>query len=276
MSTSTQPRQPSGTPVGGQFAGKENPECEIELYGSPGRLVTIGGREYRVVTGSYEDGRRTYDIQGKEGGGWSIVYDPATHRATAVGRRPVNPSSEWLDHGEANVLDVVEELEPDAQSIGMAGHEYPPRTPKRQVTVTDAILQELVAAQIGDTDTTDQLTPMEQFGGTDDAQTLRNFVDACDECRVFGSESDFPYSVSGYEYGNNQMFIGVMPIDRDHDLDGLWVYGRVMTAPHEVTNFQYQTESGAYTWTSPEDVAAKLAVAIQQVLPMVDRVAGVL
>jgi antirestriction protein ArdC len=31
MDTNTQPRQPSGTPVGGQFAGKSNPECDIEL-----------------------------------------------------------------------------------------------------------------------------------------------------------------------------------------------------------------------------------------------------
>jgi hypothetical protein len=31
MSTSTQPRQPSGTPVGGQFAGKANPEASIDL-----------------------------------------------------------------------------------------------------------------------------------------------------------------------------------------------------------------------------------------------------
>jgi hypothetical protein len=33
MSTSTQPRQPSGTPVGGQFAGKANPEPDVELSG---------------------------------------------------------------------------------------------------------------------------------------------------------------------------------------------------------------------------------------------------
>jgi len=31
MSTNTQPRQPQGTPVGGQFAGKTNPESDIEL-----------------------------------------------------------------------------------------------------------------------------------------------------------------------------------------------------------------------------------------------------
>jgi len=31
MSTNTQPRQPSGTPVGGRFAGKSNPESDIEL-----------------------------------------------------------------------------------------------------------------------------------------------------------------------------------------------------------------------------------------------------
>jgi hypothetical protein len=34
MNTNTQPRQPSGTPVGGQFAGKQNPECRIDLLAS--------------------------------------------------------------------------------------------------------------------------------------------------------------------------------------------------------------------------------------------------
>jgi hypothetical protein len=33
MSTNTQPRQPSGTPVGGQFAGKANPEPDVHLDG---------------------------------------------------------------------------------------------------------------------------------------------------------------------------------------------------------------------------------------------------
>jgi len=31
MSTNTQPRQPSGTPTGGQFSGKSNPESEVAL-----------------------------------------------------------------------------------------------------------------------------------------------------------------------------------------------------------------------------------------------------
>jgi hypothetical protein len=35
MSTSTQPRQPSGTPVGGQFAGKANPEANLVLDETP-------------------------------------------------------------------------------------------------------------------------------------------------------------------------------------------------------------------------------------------------
>lgn len=36
MSTQIQPRQPYGTPVGGQFAGKTNPESEVELSGDTG------------------------------------------------------------------------------------------------------------------------------------------------------------------------------------------------------------------------------------------------
>ena len=34
MSTNTQPRQPSGTPVGGQFAGKANPEPTEDTIGA--------------------------------------------------------------------------------------------------------------------------------------------------------------------------------------------------------------------------------------------------
>jgi len=32
MNTNTQPRKPQGTPVGGQFAGKTNPESDVELH----------------------------------------------------------------------------------------------------------------------------------------------------------------------------------------------------------------------------------------------------
>ncbi|MHB8318163.1 MAG: hypothetical protein ACYDEP_02865 [Acidimicrobiales bacterium] len=32
---SNQPRQPKGTPVGGQFTGKTNPECEVHLASAP-------------------------------------------------------------------------------------------------------------------------------------------------------------------------------------------------------------------------------------------------
>jgi len=35
MATKTQPRQPRGTPVGGEFAAKENPEADIELDDAP-------------------------------------------------------------------------------------------------------------------------------------------------------------------------------------------------------------------------------------------------
>jgi len=40
MDTNTQPRQPSGTPVGGQFAGKSNPESDTMLE-VPGPLPVI-------------------------------------------------------------------------------------------------------------------------------------------------------------------------------------------------------------------------------------------
>ncbi|MDA8358119.1 MAG: hypothetical protein M0Z95_17915 [Actinomycetota bacterium] len=56
MSTNTQPRQPSGTPVGGQFAGKANPEpdtqWDTDRYGGL-RLEDVSGwRSLRFVVDS--------------------------------------------------------------------------------------------------------------------------------------------------------------------------------------------------------------------------------
>lgn len=52
MSTSTQPRQPKGTPVGGQFAGKTNPESTLELVGP--RLQPPYQRTDDVVAYTYK------------------------------------------------------------------------------------------------------------------------------------------------------------------------------------------------------------------------------
>jgi len=50
MSTNTQPRQPRGTPVGGQFAGKSNPESEVALSpDEPEKIVLPDGtQEWRL------------------------------------------------------------------------------------------------------------------------------------------------------------------------------------------------------------------------------------
>jgi len=57
MSTKTQPRQPHGTPIGGQFAGQSNPESEIELDSDPEgrndvhRPVEFNPEDYEYVGG---------------------------------------------------------------------------------------------------------------------------------------------------------------------------------------------------------------------------------
>jgi len=48
MSTSTQPRQPSGTPVGGQFAGKTNPESDTGLLDMDLSGLAVPGPGYRT------------------------------------------------------------------------------------------------------------------------------------------------------------------------------------------------------------------------------------
>jgi len=79
MELDTQPRQPSGTPVGGQFAGKSNPESDIELEDGP--------------TGLFElpDGTQVHLVDG-------LLSDPHTpHDRPAVFN--VNGRREWWDHG---------------------------------------------------------------------------------------------------------------------------------------------------------------------------------
>jgi len=54
MSTNTQPRQPSGTPTGGQFTGKTNPESEVVLgYGAAPPTDRCWQRVDDIVAYSY-------------------------------------------------------------------------------------------------------------------------------------------------------------------------------------------------------------------------------
>jgi len=132
MEPSDQPRQPHGTPIGGQFAGKTNPESDVDLdpwlamnEHPARRKASIAGHTYMVTTGSYGDGRRTYDLIGTEGGGWAITYDPSLKAVVDVkGRRPLHESAKWRDVGEANLFDVVEALEPEAETVTFRGREY--------------------------------------------------------------------------------------------------------------------------------------------------------
>jgi len=58
MSTNTQPRQPSGTPTGGQFADKSNSESEIYLdTKQPVREVGPDGTERWYQNGQRPAGR---------------------------------------------------------------------------------------------------------------------------------------------------------------------------------------------------------------------------
>lgn len=140
----SQPRQSKGTPVGGQFAGKCNPEPEFELAEHPARhQMSIAGRTYMLTTGSYGDGRRTYDLVGGEGGGWRIDYDPKSKTAKAEGRQPLHPTPEWNDKGEANILDVVPYLEPEAETVTVRGKEYKLASPESKPS-PDAMRDRLV------------------------------------------------------------------------------------------------------------------------------------
>jgi len=62
MSTNTQPRQSKGTPVGGQFAGKSNPEGGVDLMAIPhGEVPFDDTLEYKLTpAGDLAEGDRLF------------------------------------------------------------------------------------------------------------------------------------------------------------------------------------------------------------------------
>jgi len=114
-----QSRTPKGQPTGGQFAAKSNPEPDVELAEAPGDTV-IDGISYAVQSIAHRPGCRAYRLDGADGG-WAFEYDPSTRTAVASAIRPLHPSPEWLDNGDANITHVVGAVEPDALFVDLRG-----------------------------------------------------------------------------------------------------------------------------------------------------------
>jgi hypothetical protein len=150
-------RQPKGTETGGQFAPSVNPESTIDL-GDIGDFVsdgpapapptsvgitsidanapkvvdrwtfqdkTIAGHSYRVARADLGNDVVRYALTNpKEGGGWSLEYDQLTRRAEVKGVRPRKTTPSWRDRGEADIRNVMKELEPNAKLIDLDGKTY--------------------------------------------------------------------------------------------------------------------------------------------------------
>jgi hypothetical protein len=157
MST-TQQRQPKGTENGGQFAASVNPESTVDLTNvevdgvvvasfrridasrnsesldaSSTEVVnrtvverkTIDGHSYRMARTDLGNGVVRYSLHSpKEGGGWNFDYDQLTRRAEVRGVRPRKPTPSWRDRGEADIRNVMKELEPNAELIKLDGETY--------------------------------------------------------------------------------------------------------------------------------------------------------
>ncbi|MHB8319953.1 MAG: hypothetical protein ACYDEP_12120 [Acidimicrobiales bacterium] len=97
MAPKTQPRQPKGVPVGGQFAGKENPEPDIELDAISSerwdihRPAAFNPEDYEYVDG--------YDNQPEPG---SFIGEPREYKmddgTVVTGTNFLNAHYRWL-HG---------------------------------------------------------------------------------------------------------------------------------------------------------------------------------
>jgi len=127
MESNTQPRQPRGTPIGGQFAGKANPECTLALstepdFGSPygqdpsyvlpdGRKVTMWRKGQKV---------RFYDTSGNQVGPEQANVAPAAAYAYSQGWRdpempPVDSPviREWAKVGVTDVDKIILAMDHD-------------------------------------------------------------------------------------------------------------------------------------------------------------------
>jgi hypothetical protein len=153
----TQQRQPKGTETGGQFAASANPESTVDL-GDIGDLVsdgpppapptslgitsidanapkvvnrwtferkTIDDHAYQVARAQMPSDVVYYSLHNsKEGGGWSLEYDQLTRRVEVRGVRPRKPTPSWRDRGEADIRNVMKELEPNAKLIKLNHQTY--------------------------------------------------------------------------------------------------------------------------------------------------------
>lgn len=120
MDTNTQPRRPKGTPAGGQFATKVQPESTIAV--GP-ESASIDGHEYEVSRSTGDSGADVWTFMGTEGG-WRFWYDDDSKTAIVTALRPTHPSPEWLDRGEADIRKVVRSVYPGAGFVRIGGGHY--------------------------------------------------------------------------------------------------------------------------------------------------------
>jgi len=141
MSTNTQPRQPKGTPVGGQFAGKTNPEpgADILEMAHPVKVTSKKG-----TTVIHIDGAPLLAVL--DAGGWtrfSEKYDGKTTADQAIRLCAPTP-------GDASLIGAVEAR----RTHGPRWHDDPATTEAdvrewlgNGLTVTDADLEETFGPQ---------------------------------------------------------------------------------------------------------------------------------
>jgi hypothetical protein len=86
---------------------------------------TLGDHTYQFDKTGPKNGVTNYVLVNEEGGGgWRFEYDDLTLRVKAHGVRPVNPSAEWRDKGEADIRLLVRLFEPNTRLIDLDGDTY--------------------------------------------------------------------------------------------------------------------------------------------------------
>ena len=154
-------RQSKGQTTGGQFAPSQNPESNVDLEydrlsgASPFRdggiargTKVFDGITYRVARAAMGNSVSYTLIDKRFGGGWDFTHDRETGEARARVRRP--PKSKmsavatvmWRQRGEADIRDIVAELEPSARTVEVQAQVHPVERPAHETPNTDHRQQE--------------------------------------------------------------------------------------------------------------------------------------
>ncbi len=132
----SQNRQPKGTETGGQFAQSANPESTVDL-GDIGDFVSDGPPPTPVGITSIDANalkvvdRWTFQYKSIDGHSYRVARadlgnDVVRYSLTNPkdGVRPRKPTPSWRDRGEADIRNVMKELEPNAKLIDLDGKTY--------------------------------------------------------------------------------------------------------------------------------------------------------